>query len=70
MFIKNAGTLSQKYFCSYFKLTMNTQHCTVEEAKDIIFNRFFEGNVNKLGKKSFQNFKAAYDQMKADKWSS
>ncbi|WP_106497134.1 hypothetical protein [Lentibacillus sp. Marseille-P4043] len=64
MLIKNAGTLSQKYFQSYFQLTMNSQHCNADQAKKIIFDRFFAGNTKKLGATSYQNFMNAYKQCK------
>lgn len=64
MLIRNAGTLSQEYFHSYFQLTMNSTDCSIDQAKAIIFARIFDGDPNKLGVTPYQNFTNAYEQLK------
>lgn len=49
MIINNGSQLSVEYFKSYFRLVMNSQQCTVIEAKEIIFNRIFRGDHTAYG---------------------
>ncbi|MEN1970519.1 hypothetical protein WMZ97_20915 [Lentibacillus sp. N15] len=63
LLIKNSGTLSQKYFHSYFQLIINTQNCSVVVAKDIIFDRVFDGDIHKIGNIPYHNFMEVYHQL-------
>lgn len=49
MIINNGSQLSVEYFKSYFRLVMNSQQCTVIEAKEIIFNRILEEIILHMG---------------------
>ena len=66
MLIKNAGTLSQRYFKSYFQLIINTRECTLEEAKDFVWKNLFTNDKNTLGSATYQNFMAAYKERKEE----
>lgn len=63
MVVKNGGTLSKKYFQSYFKLIMNTQNCTLEKARELTYDEFFKGNTERFGKETFQHFLIAYEEL-------
>lgn len=64
MIIKNGGILREEYFISYLSLVMNSMQCTLEEAKEVTFERLFKKNEKTLGTISFQHFINAYNELK------
>lgn len=64
MVINNGGNLSEEYFISYLSLVMNSRKCTLEEAKEVTFERLFNNNEKSLGSISFHHFFSAYDELK------
>ena len=60
MLLNRGGALSADYFAAYMKLIMNTRDCSLNEAKEMSFQRLFRGKVDTLGKESYQNFILAY----------
>lgn len=63
MVINRAGVLSKEYFISYIELVMNTRDCTLQQAKDIVFKRIFNGDIGRLGESSYQAFLSAYKRL-------
>lgn len=43
---------------------MNAHQCNVENAKDYIFQNMFKLETNSLGKKTYQSFLEAYQELK------
>lgn len=43
---------------------MNSRKCTLEEAKEVTFERLFNNNEKSLGSISFHHFFSAYDELK------
>lgn len=64
MVINHAGNLKKDYFVSYIRLIMNAHQCNVENAKDYIFQNMFKLETNSLGKKTYQSFLEAYQELK------
>lgn len=64
MVIKKSGNLSKAYFMAYFSLMMSSRQCTIEEAKEITFERIFRNDKNTLGNTSFKHFMEAYEESK------
>ncbi|ASN04632.1 hypothetical protein [Virgibacillus necropolis] len=63
MVIKNSATLSRDYFQSYFKLRMNTLGCSLDEARDQTYEKFFGENEERFGKATYVHFLEAYEEM-------
>ncbi|WP_240374919.1 hypothetical protein [Bacillus piscicola] len=63
MKIKNAGILRKEFFVSYFNLILASRTTDVQEAKDMIFKKFFRNNKDELGKVSYENFLKAYEEI-------
>lgn len=64
MLLNRGGALSADYFASYMKLIMNTRECSLNEAKDMTFQRLFRGQVDTLGAESYQKFIIAYESLR------
>jgi hypothetical protein len=64
MTINHAGTLNKEYFLSYMKLIMNAHQNTVNQAKELTFQRLFGSQTNSLGRRSYENFLLAYNELK------
>ncbi|KAB2457601.1 hypothetical protein F8160_19625 [Bacillus sp. CH126_4D] len=64
MIINHAGNLKKDYFLSYIRLIMNAHQCNVEDAKDYVFQSMFRLKKNSLGKKTYQSFLEAYQELK------
>lgn len=64
MTINHAGILSREYFVSYMKLMMNARECSLEQAKEMTFQRLFGSEEKSLGKTSYQSFLHAYEELK------
>ncbi|MRG85763.1 hypothetical protein [Salinibacillus xinjiangensis] len=64
MKLNRSGKTSKEFFVSYLKLVMNTQKCSLEVAKEITFDRIFEGQPHCFGKEVYDNFLSAYEEMK------
>ncbi|MBJ8055479.1 hypothetical protein JDS87_26950 [Bacillus cereus] len=64
MIINHAGNLKKSYFLPYMRLIMNAHECSVEKAKDYIFQSMFGLQDNSLGEKTYQNFLEAYQELK------
>jgi hypothetical protein len=60
MAVNHGSALGKEYFISYLSLIMNAKGCSAEEAKDIGFNLFFNGNKDVYGKRTYQEFLAAF----------
>ncbi|EEK45165.1 hypothetical protein bcere0001_18000 [Bacillus cereus m1293] len=43
---------------------MNAHQCNVEKAKDYVFQNMFRLEKNSLGKKTYQSFHEAYQELK------
>jgi len=63
MIIQNSGKLSVDYFISYFQLILNSRTSDLEEAKKIIFQRFFNNNPQELGEETYSHFLKAYSKL-------
>lgn len=61
MRINNSGNLSVEYFHAYFRLVVNTQNIDKNEAKTLIFKRFFHDDPMLRGKTTYTNFEKAYN---------
>ncbi|MED4136011.1 hypothetical protein P4668_26920 [Priestia megaterium] len=64
MTINHSSTLNKEYFLSYMKLIMNAYQNTVDQAKELAFQRLFESHINSLGCNSYENFLLAYNELK------
>ncbi|MBL4956692.1 MULTISPECIES: hypothetical protein [Bacillus] len=64
MTINHAGTLNKEYFLSYMNLIMNAHQNTVDQAKELAFQRLFGAQTNSLGRRSYENFLLAYKELK------
>lgn len=63
MIINHGSILQKEYFASYMKLIMNALECSIEEAKNITFQRLFGSDTEKLGPASYQEFQLAYEEL-------
>ncbi|MEK3981302.1 hypothetical protein MKY37_20025 [Psychrobacillus sp. FSL K6-2836] len=54
--VNNGGNLSKEYFKSYLNLIMVANMCTMEEAKEYMFEQFFKGNKDTFGEYSYYQF--------------
>lgn len=64
MVINHAGNLKKGYFISYMKLIMNTQQCSLEQAKKYMIENFFGPNTDSFGKQTYEKFMGAYQELK------
>lgn len=64
MVFNHAGNLKKSYFLSYMRLIMNTQQCSIEQAKEYTIENFFGLNTDSLGKQTYENFLRAYQELK------
>ena len=64
MVINSSGALSKEYFISYLELVMNAKGCTLQQAKDFVFNRIFNNDAKHLGHSSYQAFLLGYENIK------
>ncbi|MGE6540909.1 hypothetical protein [Bacillus luti] len=64
MVINHAGNLKKDYFVSYIRLIINAHQCNVENAKEYVFQNIFRIEKNSLGKKTYQSFLEAYQELK------
>ncbi|WP_407272877.1 hypothetical protein [Radiobacillus sp. PE A8.2] len=67
MVINHAGNLKKDHFISYLKLVMNSRECTIEQAKVITIELFFNNDENAFGKETYQQFLLAYNILKEQK---
>lgn len=59
MTINHGGCLQPDYFRSYLSLVMNSQECDVDCARDFMLATFFQGDPEKFGPESYENFQLA-----------
>lgn len=64
MVINHAGALRTEYFIAYMKLIMNAFECSVEQARNITFERLFRSKEDYLGNESYIQFLKAYEAIK------
>jgi hypothetical protein len=65
MTVNNGGKLSKEYFISYLKLIMATETCSLEEAREYMFEHFFKGNKDTFGEYSYYHFLQAAEIYKS-----
>ncbi|MGD6802940.1 hypothetical protein [Rossellomorea aquimaris] len=56
MTVNHSGKLTKEYFISYLTLVMNSKGCTLQQAKDITFHKFFKGNFQMYGEDTYNAF--------------
>ncbi|SDM82307.1 hypothetical protein [Sediminibacillus halophilus] len=66
MVVNHGGSLTQNYFKSYIKLILNANECSLKEAKEIVFNHFFERKESRFGEETYKNFLFAYKELEKD----
>ncbi|MED4850979.1 hypothetical protein P9386_03825 [Caldifermentibacillus hisashii] len=64
MIINNGGNLSKEYFIAYLSLIINSKQCTLEEAKQLTFERLFNMDEKALGKVTYSHFNSAFEELK------
>ncbi|WP_456276110.1 hypothetical protein [Bacillus sp. AK128] len=60
MTVNHAGVLRKEYFQAYLMLVITSRQCTLEEAKDITFNLFFQQDPKRYGPETYHQFILAY----------
>lgn len=63
MIINRAGTLSDAFLKSYFKLILASRTSDLDEAKKIVFQLLFNNDSRKLGSESYQQFLKTYNDL-------
>ncbi|SFE59581.1 hypothetical protein [Alteribacillus iranensis] len=64
MKIKNAGILGKEFFLSYFNLIQASRQTDIDEAKELLFDKFFRNDKELRDTESYQNFLTAYEELK------
>ncbi|UAL53027.1 hypothetical protein LIT32_04270 [Bacillus sp. CMF21] len=64
MVINHAGALRTEYFIAYMNLIMNAFECSVEQARNLTFERLFQSKEDYLGNESYRQFLKAYEAIK------
>ncbi|WHZ58567.1 hypothetical protein [Metabacillus hrfriensis] len=64
MVINHAGTLRPEFFIAYMNLIMNAFECSVEQARNLTFERLFQSKEDDLGNESYKQFLKAYEAIK------
>ncbi len=63
MTVNHGGTLGIDFFVAYIKLIMNSRGCSLEEAKAITLDLFFNRNENQFGKQTYNHFLLAFEKI-------
>ncbi|MCM3691012.1 hypothetical protein [Neobacillus niacini] len=63
MTVNHAGTLKKEYFLSYINLVMISRNCSLQQAKDITMNLFFQNDPRRYGNQTYERFLDAYHQL-------
>lgn len=63
MIVNHGSTLTKEYFLSYLNLIIISRNCSVEQAKELAFELFFNNNEDNFGKETFQRFLAAFNDL-------
>lgn len=66
MIVNSGGNLSEDYFRAYLSLVMNARSCSLEDAKDIMFETFFRGNLASFGQISYSSYINAVTSLSVD----
>jgi hypothetical protein len=63
MTVNHAGTLKKDYFLSYINLIMISRNCSLEEAKELTMELFFQNKIGQYGKSTYEQFLEAYKEL-------
>jgi hypothetical protein len=63
MTINHAGTLKKDYFLSYINLIKISRNCSLEEAKELTMELFFQNKIGQYGKSTYEQFLEAYKEL-------
>jgi len=66
MVVNSGGNLSEEYFRAYLSLVMNARSCSLEDAKDIMFKTFFQGNFASFGPITYSSYINAVTALSGD----
>ncbi|MBM7573679.1 hypothetical protein [Aquibacillus albus] len=66
MIVNHAGTLKKDFFIAYLSLVMNAKNCTLNQAKETTFERFFKQDKDIYGQETYQQFLLAYRSLRSD----
>ncbi|MBS4189476.1 hypothetical protein KHA94_04490 [Bacillus sp. FJAT-49705] len=64
MVINHAGVLGREYLIAYMKLIISAFECSVDQAKDLTFQRLFTLKEDSMGQETYQQFLLAYKELK------
>lgn len=63
MTVNHASVLTKEYFIAYLKLIMNSREYTLKQAKELAFDFFFKGDMNRYGTATWLQFEKAIKVM-------
>jgi hypothetical protein len=63
MTVNHGGSLGKEYFLSYLNLIKLSRNCTLEEAKNLALELFFNNNIDQYGIDTYNRFSEAFHDL-------
>jgi hypothetical protein len=63
MTVNHGGSLGKEYFLSYINLIKISRDCTLEQARNLTLELFFNNNIDLYGKDTYNRFSEAFDDL-------